>query len=327
MGLEEKIERSYEYLDALDPSLEYILAFSGGKDSHVLLGLYLEWCRIRGKQLKAKVVFSDTGLEVGKLYNLIECVDKALKGRMEFVITKPPIDKTYWVVQFGYGYPVPTYRNRWCTNNLKVRPMRGIQGLPLTGVHKGESKQRDKRLSCSQGECGITDINGLAPLQEWRNCDVWDYITIYLDDILYQGCCDNIMSLYEISESTSGSLRMGCFHCPVVVTKRIEENITKGIVPSYTTQVRQLLEELRGARRIHAPNRRMKSGDPMPGSIYIEDRRAIWSKLSVYKERLVRDGFMTDAEYQLTTELLAKGAYPKTYPQEWILSEHERLVG
>jgi hypothetical protein len=40
---------------------------------------------------------------------------------------------------------------------------------------------------------------------------------MYIDGILYQGCCDNIMDMYEIAESQTGSLRMGCFHCPVVV--------------------------------------------------------------------------------------------------------------
>jgi tRNA(Ile)-lysidine synthase TilS/MesJ len=37
MNLEAKIERSYNMLDALPKDKEYLLAFSGGKDSHVLL--------------------------------------------------------------------------------------------------------------------------------------------------------------------------------------------------------------------------------------------------------------------------------------------------
>lgn len=326
MNLEQKIEESYKVLDSLDPHKEYILAFSGGKDSHVLLALYLRWCELRGRELKAKVVFSDTGLEVQKLYKLIDAAESACKGKIEFVITKPPLDKSYWVVQFGLGYPVPTYRNRWCTNNLKVRPMNKVPGVPITGVHKGESAQRDKRLSCSQGECGISDIsNGLSPLLEWRNCDIWDYITMYIDDILYQGCCDNIMDMYEISESTNGSLRMGCFHCPVVVEKRIQENVEKGIVPSYTLEVRALLEVLRGSRRLNAQNRFMKSGDPMPGSIYIEDRRWVWEALKPYLPSMRVDGFITQTEIDLVEEHLRSGGYPPTYKKEWVESEHKRL--
>ena len=248
MDLEQKIEQSYRVLDSLPVEGKYILAFSGGKDSHVVLGVYLSWCQSRSAALDIKVVFSDTGLEAPKLYGLINSAEIACKSKgLEFIQTKPDISKSYWVIQFGLGYPVPTHRNRWCTNNLKVRPMQKVKGIPITGVHKGESSQRDKRLnSCATGECGISDIsNGVEPIREWRNCDVWDYITIYLDDVLYQGACDNIMSMYEISESQTGSLRMGCIMCPVVSEKRIRENVEKGISPSYSIELREVLEKLR----------------------------------------------------------------------------------
>jgi DNA sulfur modification protein DndC len=168
MNLEAKIERSYNMLDALPKDKEYLLAFSGGKDSHVLLALYLKWCELRGEALNVKVVFSDTGLEVNKLYHLIDCVKEACKGKVEFIQTKPDITRSYWVTQFGLGYPVPTYRNRWCTNNLKVRPMKAIPGIALTGVHLGESSKRDKRIKdCRDGECGLSDLsNGLEPISD-----------------------------------------------------------------------------------------------------------------------------------------------------------------
>jgi 3'-phosphoadenosine 5'-phosphosulfate sulfotransferase (PAPS reductase)/FAD synthetase len=288
---------------------------------------HLKWCELRGEALNVKVVFSDTGLEVNKLYHLIDCVKEACKGKVEFIQTKPDITRSYWVTQFGLGYPVPTYRNRWCTNNLKVRPMKAIPGIALTGVHLGESSKRDKRIKdCRDGECGLSDLsNGLEPISEWGNCDVWDYITMYIDGILYQGCCDNIMDMYEIAESQTGSLRMGCFHCPVVVAKRIQENVDKGIVPEYTLGVRGLIEKLREAVRINAPKRFLKSGDPMPGAIHIEARRAVWKEMSVYFPAMLLDGFIRQPEIDLVNTLLDKGSYPPTYPLSWIDSEHQRL--
>ena len=202
---------------------------------------------------------------------------------------------------------------------LKVRPMKKFKAIAITGVHKGESAKRDKRLNCTNGECGISDItNGLAPLINWSNCDVWDYITIFLDDILYQGACDNIMSLYEITESQTGSLRMGCFMCPVVGCSSIETNVRKGISTELALQVRALLEELRTCRRIPNPHKIAKDGNRVPGAIYLADRKAMWAKFQPIIPDLLAEGYITQTIIGRVENLLALGSYPKTYKPEWI---------
>lgn len=247
--------RTFGVFDNLDPSQQYRLSFSGGKDSHVLLGVYLEWVKQGGTKLDIRVVFSDTLLESSQLYNLIGCIqDVCDRKHLPFQIVQPPLEDNFWVKLVGYGYLVPNWRNRWCTGKLKISPMSKIPGIVIAGSHVGESGKRDHRLkTCGSIECGIDLIdNKIEPLAWWNNCDVWDWIILESDKVLYKGVSDNLLSLYDISSSNS-NLRMGCFMCPVISQNKITEQTRKGIIPPFAIQVRDLLEELRKAPRILSP--------------------------------------------------------------------------
>lgn len=127
MYLNQKIAWSWEVLYNLPRDQSYTLAFSGGKDSHVLLGVYIQWITEGNTPLDLSVVFADTELENPLLYDLINlarqrCIDLAIP----FVMVTPELKNNFWVLQFGRGYAVPNYRNRWCTSKLKVRPINKI---------------------------------------------------------------------------------------------------------------------------------------------------------------------------------------------------------
>lgn len=320
--LDRLIKWSFAVFDSLDPTLEYQLAFSGGKDSHVLLGIYLCWCKIRGKNLQLKVVFSDTFLESSRLYDLVDSAAK-LCGNLSipFLKVHPAIEKTFWVRLIGLGYPVPNYRNRWCTKDLKTKPMQRIGGIVLAGSHEGESTKRTARLkSCGSSECGIDKIaNKVEPLTVWQNCDIWDWIILFSDEALYQGASHNLMSLYDITESEAGSLRMGCFMCPVVKAERIIKQVNDGIIPAFAIQVRELIEQLRIAPRINSP-RHNKAG-----AILVDTRKDFWAKLQPYISELKEYKWITTEEIRLIEEMLERRAYPPTYKPEWI-AEQEPLA-
>lgn len=322
MNLESKISQSLTIFDSLDRAKSYTLAFSGGKDSHVLLSLYFDWLNRGNPYLNLQVVFADTLLEVAKLYSLVDAVEMTCRQRgVTFERAKRPVDKDFWVLMFGLGYPVPDYRNRWCTKYLKVNPVGKFKGIPITGSHYGESKQRDKRLNnCSSGECGISDLKQtIEPIKEWFNCDVWDYIILYMDDILYSEASKNLLDMYEIAESTNGSLRMGCFMCPVVKEAKIAGQVDKGIVPPLASTVRHIIEKLRSAPRINNP-RTQKAG-----SILIDSRAKLWAELTPYFEEMVNHGWISGEVINKVNQMLSERTYPPTYKPDWIKSEENRL--
>ncbi len=323
MNLQEKIDWSFNIFDRLSDSDPYIIAFSGGKDSHVLLGIYLEWCESRQRQLNLQVVFADTQLETPGLYKLIEKIKIMclIKG-ISFIQQKPEVKHNFWVLQFGIGYPVPDYKNRWCTKYLKVQPVNKIIGQPITGTHLGESQTRDKRLnSCGSSECGIDKLTGvIEPLTPWRNCDIWDWLLLESDKILYHGVSDNLLTMYDIAESATGSLRMGCFMCPVVSPKTLNNNVDKGIAPEFTLTIRDILEELRQSPRINS-ERTKKAG-----AILVDARIKLWEKLKIFFPEMLAYGWITPNNITEVERLLAKRSYPPTYKQAWIATQEALLT-
>lgn len=320
MSLKELMKWSFGVLDSLPKDDQYKIAFSGGKDSHVLLGVYLQWL-IQNPPLNLKVVFADTQLEAPKLYKLVTNAKKVCEElEVEFITVKPPLERNYWVLQFGRGYCVPRYNARWCTSKLKIRPIKRIKGKDLTGSHLGESPNRDKRLNgCGSTECGIDLLEGrIEPIARWGNCDVWDWIGLFGDGTFYDGFCNDIHDTYEISDS-EGSLRFGCVMCPVVSLNTIKKNVSSGAVPPVSSLVRNLLEELRGEPRINNP----RTGKA--GAILVDSRIKYWEKMETFFPELLNYQLISPEIIARVNQLLSDRAYPITYPQEWI-EEQERLV-
>jgi 3'-phosphoadenosine 5'-phosphosulfate sulfotransferase (PAPS reductase)/FAD synthetase len=307
--------------DAIDefgnmPPAKYHLAFSGGKDSHALLIVFLLWKKLSNSDtFNFRILFADTRLELDGLYKLIDSIEGSIDDvRFDKVLPT----KSYWYYQFAYGYPVPDNFNRWCTGRLKIDPMNLTKSIAITGRHFGESAARDERLSngCSSGECGVDKIkDSYDPIKHFRDCDVWDLIFYADGTVLYEGVFNALKSTYDGSTSDKGSLRMGCFMCPVIGMKTLRKNDAP-----YGVEFREILEELRKSRRINNP--RTKKA----GAIYIDDRRYFWTRIP--KHLLLVRGYITESEIQEIDNLLASDySYPKTYTKKWIDSEHSKILG
>lgn len=310
ISLLNKIKNSIEIFDNLSPAKNYNLAFSGGKDSHALLICFLLWQKISQKSTDNFTVrFADTLLETNSIHLIVDKI-LATITTVKFIKVKP--EHSYWYWQFGIGYPVPNWRNRWCTGKLKIIPMKSSKEISITGRHLGESLARDNRLSCNSGECGIDKMsNTIDPLLEFRNCDVWDLIFYADATILYKGVFNLLKATYSENTDIKGSLRMGCFMCPVISLNKLKSNDGEGM------PFRMILEKLRNARRINSP--RTKKA----GSIYVGDRLSIWQELN--HSLLISLGYLKKEEKAEIDFLLSIGTYPKTYSQEWINSEHLRI--
>ena len=127
--LESEIIDQYLHDDNPRP---WIIGFSGGKDSTLLLQLVwnalsrikdLAWTR------DIYVVCNDTLVENPRIVDFIErtlkrveraAVQQGLPIRVER--TRPRLEDTFWLNVVGKGYPSPTNMFRWCTERLKINP-------------------------------------------------------------------------------------------------------------------------------------------------------------------------------------------------------------
>lgn len=355
-----KIEGAIANFCKLPANKQYRIGFSGGKDSHAVLAIYFLYLLLDHPPLDIEVVFADTYLETKDLY---VCIDKAFDWCREKSIPVKRVvpEKSYWYFQFVTGYPVPDKFNRWCTKFLKVLPLSSQDTAMITGRHFGESTARDQRLTCgSSGECGTDMIkDSYDPIIDFTNSNVWDFLLHSDGILLYEGVFGQLQSTYNANEETNGSLRMGCFMCPVVSKNTIRCND-----PSYYP-IRLALEKLRQGRRIRnpIPKKSRISGankikipetdyplfdanaftNPSPnpkvwknykekkrlhdGAIYVGDRREVWQDLD--KRFLIANDFITWSEIdEIDYWLFATDGldcYPRSYSREWVESEHKRI--
>ena len=164
----DEIVDQYMYADNTDRP--WIIGFSGGKDSTVLLTLV--WLALR--KIKegvvtpfqfrrpVYVVCNDTLVEnpiistyVDDVLNQIE--KKALEEDMPIFVRKtvPRLEDSFWVNVIGKGYPVPNTAFRWCTDKMKIKPTARFiteqvdecgEAIILIGTRKAESATRARSI-------------------------------------------------------------------------------------------------------------------------------------------------------------------------------------
>jgi len=222
----------YTYADQSERP--WIIGFSGGKDSTVLLTfVWIALQRIRENlpypfQLRRKVyvVCNDTMVENPIIANYVEDVlskidEEARNQDLPIFVKKttPKLEETFWINVIGKGYPVPNNSFRWCTDKLKIRPTSNFlveqvdemgEAIVLLGTRYDESATRErsirrhevtgKRLSKHQ-----TSINTYtyAPIKEMLLEEVWYIINAvpspwgFDNSILFQIYADASADDYE----------------------------------------------------------------------------------------------------------------------------------
>ena len=214
----------------------WIVAYSGGKDSTLLLQLVFEAVQaVAPKQRRRQVhiVANDTQVESPLV---ADHLTQSIAQIREFIgekelpmttkITKPYTDQTFWVNVIGRGYIPPTRNFRWCTDRLKIMPTTEfIAGLTrsfkrtmlLVGTRKAESSARRRRMEQRQKTARHKQM---SPHNQIENCRVFSPIA-ELDDnevwaVLLQtrppwgGTHRNLITLYR---------NAGGGECPLVLSK------------------------------------------------------------------------------------------------------------
>jgi len=179
------------------------VAFSGGKDSLVLLDL-VKKALPKGSFV---VVFGDTGMEFPDTYEVVEkikqqCVDEEISF---YIAVSHLTPKESWTM-FG----PPSRVLRWCCSvhksapqALRLREVTGkndFTGLSFVGVRAHESATRAEYEYENYGR-KLRGHYSHNPILEWTSAEIWLYIYM-------QG-------LFLNEAYKKGSARVGCVFCPM----------------------------------------------------------------------------------------------------------------
>lgn len=231
-----------EYAYSQNKERPWIIGFSGGKDSTVLLTLvWFALKKIRETfetpyQLKRKVyvVCNDTMVENPIISNYVEDVlskisSEAREQDLPIFVKKttPKLEESFWVNVIGKGYPVPNNAFRWCTDKLKIRPTSSFlmeqidekgEAIVLLGTRYDESATRERsirkhevtgsRLSRHQSSINTYVY---APIKELMLEEVWYIINAIPSPWKF----DNSILFKIYSDASADD-----YECPTVVTSK-----------------------------------------------------------------------------------------------------------
>lgn len=247
----------------LKTKLPWIIGYSGGKDSTVIVQLI--WIALTGldpDQLKypVSVISSDTLVETPIIINRLNKT-LALMGRsaseqnLPFSVHKvtPEITNTFWVNLIGRGYAAPNQRFRWCTDRMKIQPANKFvldraeefgQVVMVLGSRRDESTSRAQVIAREEEKRSVTGTNlryhhimrnayVYTPIQEWTTNDVWTYLLQVKSPFgsdnrqlaaMYRSANDGECPLVIDNTTPScGSSRFGCWTCTVVARDKSME--------------------------------------------------------------------------------------------------------
>ena len=237
--------------DHTDP---WIVAYSGGKDSTLLLHLVWEVAAATEPERRRPlyVVANDTLVEsplvIGHLRASLDVIRAAVRAAglpITVEITEPCIDQTFWVNVIGRGYIPPTRNFRWCTDRMKILPTNHLikrlvlthgRAVLLIGTRRSESQHRGR--ATHQRGVTATEMNPhgtiehcrmFAPLADLGDDEVWkilmqchppwggshrDLITLYRN--AGGGECPLVLTKEDAPSCGTTSPRFGCWTCTVV---------------------------------------------------------------------------------------------------------------
>ena len=239
-GIIAEIIDQYAYADTSERP--WIIGFSGGKDSTVLLTLvWIALQRIREEnpypyQLRrpVHVVCNDTMVENPIIASYVEDVltkiDAAAREQNLPIFVKkttPKLEETFWTNVIGKGYPVPNNTFRWCTDKLKIRPTSSFlldqidekgEAIVLLGTRYDESATRERSMKKHEVEGKRLSKHNTtantyvyAPIREMMLEEVW-YI---INTVPSPWGFDNSILFQIYSDASADD-----YECPTVVTNK-----------------------------------------------------------------------------------------------------------
>jgi DNA sulfur modification protein DndC len=289
--LENEIIDQYLYDDNI--SRPWIIGFSGGKDSTMLLQLV--WNALRKVEpgilmRPIYIVCNDTLVENPKIVSFIENTLKQIEIaankqslNIRVVRTAPRLEDTFWVNLIGKGYPAPNKFYRWCTDRLKINPttrfileQTGEKGeaIILLGTRSDESSARAASIKKHEitgqrlRKHVLPNAYVYAPIKDVTTEEVWQYLL--QNPAPWGGSHRNLITLYrnatggdcplviDTTTPSCGNSRFGCWVCTVVKKDKsmdaLIDNGEEWMIP--LQEVRDFLVETRDNPEIWRERRR-----------------------------------------------------------------------
>lgn len=247
--LENEIIDQYLYDD--HPSRPWIIGFSGGKDSTMLLQVV--WNALKRIEpilltRQIYVVCNDTLVENPRIVKFINKTLKKIQKEAnlnQFPIivhqTMPTLENTFWVKLIGLGYPAPNKFYRWCTERLKIDPTTRFiketasineEAIILLGTRSDESSSRAASIKKHEIKGQrlrkhlLPNVFVYAPIKDVTTNEVWQYLNQVSPP--WGGTHKELVTLYRNANSgdcplviddttpSCGNSRFGCWTCTVV---------------------------------------------------------------------------------------------------------------
>lgn len=295
-----------------DDQIPWVIAYSGGKDSTMTVQIALETIIKNTKNARKKIhiLYADTKVEPPPVINnaktLLEKIENWAKEKDLPIRTKilyPELKDSFFILMLGKGYLPPTRYFRWCTERLKVRPIKNyIRELikkhggcvVLLGMRLKESATRDKGLK-KRGYSKWMPFEGVkgamiyAPILELSIEDVWSYL---LENEPPWGADNSCLRTLYTGGNTScslfcGGIRFGCWVCTVVKKDKCTEGLSQ--IPGWEwlenlLEYRDLMLEVRDK-----PENRMwrqNNGQRYLGPLNLKTRKFLYRELKELENKL-----------------------------------------
>ena len=237
----------------------WIVAYSGGKDSTLLLQLVWETLLSLApeeRRRKVHVIANDTLVEspvvIQHLKDSLQEISLAAasaKLPIAIRISQPYIDQTFWVNVIGRGYIPPTRNFRWCTDRMKIQPTNRLiteilsqhkRAVLLVGTRRSESQTRRRNMdrhgvsaNKMNPHSSIKNCRMFAPLADLEDNEVWMVLMqrrppwgnshrklITIYRNAGGGDCPLVLTKDDAPSCGSTSPRFGCWTCTVVKKDR-----------------------------------------------------------------------------------------------------------
>lgn len=315
-----------EYLSATQ-RYPWIIGFSGGKDSTLVVQAVFEAMLAvtpSGRTREVHMVSNDTLVESPLVIAHMSTVQKQIEEAAQnlglpvtVVTTHPELEKTFWALLVGKGYPSPNQSMRWCTDRLKIQPtstyiLNNISkhgaAIVVLGVRKDESNTRRNSIDKFQNleNSNLTPHSALPgafiyrPIVDLSLDDVWEILGKYPPPWggthnnliqLYRdaggGECPVVLSQEEAPGCGTSSSRFGCWTCTVVEKDKSLQGFIDVGNHHFKALVdfRDWLKEIRNKpehRQVERRNGRMQfdlTGKHIPGPFTIQARKMILDRL------------------------------------------------